>query len=153
VSRRRIEPISLVMAGTLSALHGSCFREDPWDIQAIAGIMGIAGSFGRIAWEDEQPIGFILALDLTEQCEILSFGVLPEWRRAGCGSALLGSMCSEAMQRSMRSIVLEVAADNAAARALYAARGFIAVGCRPNYYRRAGRCIDAFVLRLPLTPA
>lgn len=149
---RRIEPISRVMAGALSALHGSCFREDPWDIQAIAGIMGIAGFFGRIAWEDEQLVGFILALDLDEECEILSLGVLPERRRAGCGSALLSSVCSKAVQRSMRSVVLEVAADNLAARALYAARGFISVGRRPNYYQRAGRCIDALTLRLPLPP-
>ena len=150
---RRIEPISPMMAGALSALHGSCFGEDPWDIQAIAGIMGISGFFGLIAWEDEQPVGFILALDLGEECEILSLGVSPERRGAGCGSALLGSVCSRAIQRSMRSVVLEVAADNVAARALYAAQGFMSVGCRPNYYRRAGRCIDAITLRLPLAPA
>jgi ribosomal-protein-alanine N-acetyltransferase len=112
--------------------------------------MGIAGFFGRMAWEDEQPVGFILALDLGEECEILSLGVLPERRRAGCGSALLSSVCSKAMQRSMRSVVLEVAADNVAARAFYVARGFISVGCRLNYYWRAGRCIDALTLRLSL---
>jgi [ribosomal protein S18]-alanine N-acetyltransferase len=142
-----------MMAGALSALHGSCFHDDPWDIQAIAGIMGIAGFFGRIAWENEQPVGFILALDLGEECEILSLGVLPERRRAGCGTALLDSVCSKAIQRSLRSVVLEVAADNLAARALYAARGFISVGRRPNYYWRTGRYIDALTLRLPLAPA
>ena len=150
---RRIEPISLKMAGVLSILHGSCFSEDPWDIPAIAGIMGIAGFFGRIAWEDREPTGFVLALSLAEECEILSVGVLPDRRRAGCGSALLGSVCSEATRHCKRSVVLEVAADNAAARALYAARGFVSVGCRPNYYRRAGGLIDAFILRLPLTEA
>ena len=150
---RRIKPISLKTAGALSILHGSCFSEDPWDIPAIAGIMGIAGFFGRIAWEDEEPTGFVLALGLAEECEILSLGVLLERRRAGCGSALLGSVCSEAMRRHIRSVVLEVAADNAAARALYAARGFVSVGCRPAYYRRAGGPIDALILRLPLAEA
>jgi len=150
---RRIKPISLKTAGALSILHGSCFSEDPWDIPAIAGIMGIAGFFGRIAWEDEEPTGFVLALGLAEECEILSLGVLPDRRRAGYGSALLGSVCSEAMRRNIRSVVLEVAADNAAARALYAARGFLSVGCRPNYYRRARGRIDALILRLPLAEA
>jgi [ribosomal protein S18]-alanine N-acetyltransferase len=147
---RRIEPVSLAMAAALSILHGSCFRDDPWDISAIAGIMGIAGFFGRIAREDGQPAGFVLALDLRGECEILSLGVLPERRRAGWGSALLASVCSEAIHRNTRSVVLEVAADNVAARALYAARGFVSVGCRPNYYRRAGRCVDALILRLTL---
>ena len=141
------------MAGALSILHGSCFSEDPWDIPAITGIMGIAGFFGRIAWEDEEPTGFVLALGLAEECEILSLGVLPDRRRTGCGSALLGSVCSEAMRRNIRSVVLEVAADNVAARALYTARGFVLVGCRPNYYRRARGRIDALILRLPLAEA
>jgi [ribosomal protein S18]-alanine N-acetyltransferase len=150
---RRIEPISPAIAGALSMLHGACFREDPWDLPAIVGIMGIAAFFGWIAWEAEQPIGFVLAFDLGEECEILSLGVLPERRRAGWASALLAAACMEAKQREARSVVLEVAADDEAARGLYAARGFVPVGCRPNYYRRSGRCVDAFILRLPLARA
>jgi [ribosomal protein S18]-alanine N-acetyltransferase len=150
---RRIEPISPAMAGALSILHRACFREDPWDTPAIVGIMGIPGFFGWIAWEDEQPIGFVLASDLGEECEILSLGVLPEQRRAGSASALLASVCAEAKQREARSVVLEVAADNKAARGLYAARGFVSVGYRPNYYRRGGRRVDALILRLTLARA
>jgi [ribosomal protein S18]-alanine N-acetyltransferase len=147
---RRIEPVSVAMAGILSSLHGCCFDKDPWNTTSIAGIMGIGGFFGRIALENEHPTGFALALDLGEECEIVSLGVLPERRREGCGSALLASVCSEALWRGSRSVVLEVAADNIAARALYAARGFNLVGHRPNYYRRAGRLVDALVLRLAL---
>jgi tRNA threonylcarbamoyladenosine biosynthesis protein TsaB len=152
-ANRRIEPISPVMAGAVSMLHGACFHEDPWDTPAIIGIMGIPGFFGWIAWEDEQPIGFALAFDLGEECEILSLGVLPGRRRAGCASALLASACAEAKQRKARSVVLEVAADNKAARGLYAARGFVSVGYRPNYYRRGGRRADALILRLSLAGA
>ena len=150
---RRIEPISPVMAGALSILHGTCFREDPWDTPAIVGIISIPGFFGRIAWEAEQPIGFVLVFDLGEECEILSLGVLPERRRAGWASALLASACAEAKQREARSVVLEVAADNEAACRLYAARGFAPVGYRPNYYQRSGRCVDALILRLKLAGA
>jgi ribosomal-protein-alanine N-acetyltransferase len=138
------------MAGMLSALHRSIFHEDPWDTPAIAGIMRIAGFFGRIACENEQPTGFVLAIDLGAECEIVLLGVLPERRRAGCGSALLASACQEAMRRGSRSVVLEVAVDNTAARAFYASRGFTSVGRRPNYYRRAGCLVDALILRLAL---
>jgi len=110
----------------------------------------MAGFFGRIAWEGEMPAGFALALDLREECEILSLGVLPERRREGVGMALLDSVCVEARRRSAECIVLEVAVDNIAALALYAVRGFIPVGRRGNYYRRLGHSADALVLRLAL---
>ena len=58
-------------------LHGSCFHEDPWDLSTIAGVMGIGGFFGRIAWENEQASGFVLALDLGEECEIVSLAFYP----------------------------------------------------------------------------
>lgn len=144
---RRLERVSNVMAGPLSMLHRACFPEDPWNSRAIAEIMTIKGSFGRIAWADEIPAGFALALDLREECEILSLGVLPEWRREGIGSALLDSVCSEARARGAEYIVLEVAVDNSVALALYTARGFVPVGHRRNYYRQASRRIDALVLQ------
>jgi ribosomal-protein-alanine N-acetyltransferase len=92
-----------------------------------------------------------LARDLHKECEILSLGVLPERRREGVGAALLNSICVEARLRSAESIVLEVAVDNIAALALYAARGFLQVGRRRNYYRRTRNSADALVLRLELT--
>lgn len=147
---RRLEPVSPAAAGPLSLLHRACFPEDPWDNRAISEIMGMAGFFGRIAWEDEQPGGFALALAVGGECEILSLGVVPERRRAGTGSALLDSICGEARRRGSECVVLEVAADNVAARALYRARGFARAGCRRNYYRQAERSVDALVLRRTL---
>ena len=48
-------------------------------------------------------------------------------------------------------IWLEVAADNAAARGLYAALGFIEYGRRSKYYKRAGNlAVDAVLMRLDI---
>ena len=113
-------------------------------------VMGMAGFFGRIAWEGQTPTGFALALGLGEECEILALGVVGERRRAGVGSALVDSICREAQQRGADRVLLEVAVDNAAARAFYVARGFIEVGRRRNYYRQEKRLVDALVLRLTL---
>ena len=148
---RRLEQVSCFMAGPVALLHRACFPEDPWDPSAIVEILGTVGFFGRIAWEDETPAGFALARDLHKECEILSLGVLPERRREGVAMALLNSVCVEARLRSAESIVLEVAVDNIAARALYAVCGFLPVGRRRNYYRRTGNPADALVLRLALT--
>jgi ribosomal-protein-alanine N-acetyltransferase len=147
---RRLQPLSKVLASPLSMLHCACFPEDPWNSLAIVEIMNITGFFGRIAWEDEMPAGFVLALNLHKECEILSLGVLPERRREGIGSTLLDSVCSEGRVRGAECIVLEVAVDNSAALTLYTGRGFIPVGHRRNYYRKASRRVDALVLQLAL---
>jgi [ribosomal protein S18]-alanine N-acetyltransferase len=137
-------------AGLLSRLHRAVFADDPWDPKAISDIAGLVGFFGLIAWADAEPVGLALVFGPGAEYEIAALGVLPERCRAGFGSALLDAVCAEARGRGARSIVLEVAADNAAARALYVARGFVSAGRRRNYYKRAGLFVDAQLLRLTL---
>jgi [ribosomal protein S18]-alanine N-acetyltransferase len=64
---------------------------------------------------------------------------------------LLASVVVEAQRRGAQTLFLEAAEDNAAARALYAAQGFVQIGRRTNYYRRASGLVDALVLRLLLS--
>lgn len=112
--------------------------------------MRLPGFFGRIGWIQNDPVGFALAVAPGEEAEILSLGVVPVYRRAGAGAALLMSICLEARHLGVERIVLEVAVDNKAARALYAAHGFTEVGRRRNYYHRAGCFVDALILRVTL---
>ncbi len=152
---RRLEPLcgraAPTLAVPLSMLHRTCFPDDPWEPQAMTRIIAIAGFFGQIAWQEDEPAGLALALDLSRECEILALGVDPRRRRAGTGSALLTAICDEARRRGGHSIFLEVAADNNAARALYAGHGFVQIGRRSNYYRRAAGPVDALVLRRKIT--
>ena len=116
--------------------------------------MKVPGFLGRIGWIQNEPVGFALALALAEEAEILSLGVVPGNRRVGAGTALLVSICLEAQRLGVERVVLEVAVDNKAARALYAAHGFSEVGRRRNYYHRAGCLVDALILRVALvTPS
>jgi ribosomal-protein-alanine N-acetyltransferase len=144
----RFEPVHPAAAVLLAALHAACFREDPWDAAAMAALIAMPGCFGRIACQDEAPVGFAIALDLGGECEILSLGVVPKRRRRGAGRALLDDLCDAARGRGAKSVVLEVAADNAAGRALYERAGFVFVGRRRCYYRRSTAAVDALVLRL-----
>jgi [ribosomal protein S18]-alanine N-acetyltransferase len=150
----RLEPLLRGTASPISLLHHACFPEDPWDAGAIEQIMAIPGFFGLIGWAKTTPVGFALALALGEEAEIVSLGVLPDHRRCGIGSAILDTACCNARLRGAERVVLEVALDNVAARALYGGRGFTVVGCRRNYYRRAERSVDALILRarLPTAP-
>ena len=110
------------LAVPLSMLHRACFPEEPWEPRAMAKIMAMAGFFGWIAWEDDDPVGFALALDLGDECEILALGVVPGLaagrdRNGACSRRSATRRCGAACD----SVLLEVAADNVAARALYAA--------------------------------
>jgi ribosomal-protein-alanine N-acetyltransferase len=145
---RHITALAAGAAVPLAAMHLACFPEDPWDADALARILALSGGFGYLAWQGEDLAGFILARDLGDEVEILSLGVLPARRRRGIGAGLLDAVVAEAGRRRLRSVVLEVAADNAAARRLYVDRGFISAGRRPRYYRRADGSVDALILRL-----
>jgi len=146
----RIEPIPQGAVEALAVLHRACFPDDPWEAGALARIMALSGGFGWLAWEEEDPAGFILVRDLGNECEILSLGVTPRWRRRGIAQALLKTAVAEATSRKLPSVVLEVAVDNDAASELYTAAGFVAVGRRARYYRRPDGRVDALILRLSL---
>ncbi|HVH77998.1 MAG TPA: GNAT family N-acetyltransferase [Stellaceae bacterium] len=149
----RIEPIPETAVEALAILHRACFPDDPWEPAALSRIMALSGGFGWLVWEGKEPAGFILIRDLGNECEILSLGVAPRWRRRGLAQALLDTAFAEAALRGLPSVVLEVAVDNEAAGNLYAAAGFVAVGRRARYYRRPGGRADAMILRRALPRA
>jgi [ribosomal protein S18]-alanine N-acetyltransferase len=143
----QVTPIPACGAVALAEMHGASFPEDPWDAPALERIVGLPGGFGFLAWHGDAPAGFILARDLGGEVEILSLGVLPEWRRRRAGRALLDAVAAEAERRGAASLVLEVATENEAALGLYTAVGFVQVGRRPRYYRRTDGRADALILR------
>ena len=132
----------------LARLHAAAFAE-PWSEAALAGLVGGSGAFA-LTGDD----GFILVRALAGEAEILTLAVSPAARRRGLGRALVQAAAASARQAGAESLFLEVAADNAAALALYADCGFEPVGRRNAYYRRRHeRAMDALVLRKTLTPA
>jgi ribosomal-protein-alanine N-acetyltransferase len=143
----RIEPIPAGAAEPLAILHRACFPDEPWDASALARIQALHGCFGWLAWAGTKPAGFVLVRDLANECEILSLGVAPRHRRCGIGRALLEATVTETARRGIRSLVLEVAIDNDAARALYEAVEFVTVGRRARYYQRPDGRADALILR------
>ena len=146
-----IIPLPLGVEVPLSAMHRACFPEGPWDAATLERILALAGGFGFLAWRRDSPLGFILARDLAGEVEILSIGVLPQWRRRGVGRALMDAVVAKAERDGLGSIVLEVATENEPARRLYAAYGFVQVGRRPGYYRQSGGRADGLILRRGIT--
>ena len=82
----------------------------------------------------------------ADEAEILTMATLPHSRRMGVAGQLLESAVQDLRSVGVTVLHLEVAVDNAAARALYNRASFAEVGCRRGYYRRGEHRIDALVL-------
>jgi ribosomal-protein-alanine N-acetyltransferase len=136
-------------APRLAEIHATAFAH-PWRAEELAGFMAERGAFALAAESQGEIAGFILCRTIAGEAEVLTLAVRPELRRQGAGRALLEA----AMQTSAPfagAMLLEVAADNPAAIALYRQVGFEPVGRRAAYYV-SGRTspADALVMRRPL---
>ena len=144
----RLEPVGPFDLKLLATLSESCFGASHWDRQALADILAMPGAFGNMVVFEGTPAGFLLARVAADECEILSLGVHPSFRRRGLARRLLGETLARAALAGGRSVFLEVGEDNDGARQLYLSEGFEQVGRRPGYYDRPhGRTIAALLLR------
>lgn len=132
---------------TLAALHAGAFPDDPWDAERLAPL-----AFGPGAITLMLPGGFILMRVAADEAEVITIAVDPTARRRGLGRRLLAAGLATAFASAAAAVFLEVATDNAAALALYAASGFIEVGRRKRYYHRGtAPAVDALVLKREAT--
>jgi len=129
----------------LAALHALAFTDTPrpWPAAAFAGLLAEPGTI-LVA----EPQGFALGRVAGPEAELLTLAVHPSARRLGNGRRLVTGYEAEAVARGAGESLLEVAATNAAGRALYAGLGYAPVGRRPRYYHTAsGITVDAIVMR------
>jgi ribosomal-protein-alanine N-acetyltransferase len=131
----------------LASIHSAAFA-DAWDAEILTAFLGQPGGFALIAADAAAGAGgFLLARAVAEESEVLTLAVRPDCRRTGCARVLLESALGLAAALGAQRMVLEVGADNGAARALYARTGFEIIGRRPGYYRSAaGVPVDALLL-------
>ncbi|MEX3314573.1 GNAT family N-acetyltransferase [Sulfitobacter sp. PS-8MA] len=134
-------------AAELATLHAAAFTRDrPWRAEEFASLLD--SPFTTLL---TRPGGFALIRSIAEESELLTLAVDPAHQRRGLGRALVQDWIT-ALPRSITSGFLEVAEDNAPARALYAAMGFAQVATRRAYYARpGGPPVDACILRRDLT--
>ncbi|HYD63907.1 GNAT family N-acetyltransferase [Azospirillum sp.] len=139
-------------------MQQACFSDEPWSAEFIGSLLAQPGTFALLAVRGgddpvgtdpmgPDPLGFVLARVVAEDAEILTIGVLPGARGGGFGRRLVDEATDGARRLGATALFLEVAEDNAAARALYAAAGFAPVGRRPGYYKRPDGRVAALVLR------
>jgi ribosomal-protein-alanine N-acetyltransferase len=128
-------------APVFAALHPRAFPHEPWDEPSFATLLAQPGVRGFI---DERG-GFLLTRQVLDEAEILTIGVTAP--RQGIATALLREGLAALRAHGVAAVFLEVAADNAPARALYARFGFVQAGRRRRYYANGD---DALTLRLEI---
>ena len=125
------------LLGNLAELHAKCFPHKPWGAADFADLQKSGCEI--IASQN----GFIVYRAVADEAEIITIGVAPDARRTGIAAAMLGIIEGDLKKRDVKHIFLEVAADNAPARALYQNNGYVEIGVRPGYYGG----IDAIMMR------
>ena len=116
------------MLQKIADIHAQCFPHRPWAASEFADLK--KSGCDVIASEN----GFIVYRVIGDDAEIITIGVAPLARRAGIASAMLEIAARDAASRGATRMILDVAENNAAARALYERAGFIVDGVRPKYY-------------------
>lgn len=95
-------------------------------------------------------LGYYVAMPGVDELHLLNVTVHPAWQNRGLGRALLAAVRTQAQQRQLACLWLEVRESNQRARALYLRLGFAEVGRRRGYYPAGEQREDALVMRLPL---
>lgn len=115
-------------APALAALHAQAFPDEPWSAESFSTLLAQPG---MVALLDERG-GFLVLRLVLDEAEILTLGVTA--KREGIATGLLNAAITLLRSRDIATLHLEVAAPNAAARALYEKSGFTQAGLRRRYY-------------------
>ena len=118
---------------------------DPWSASSFRSLLALPSTYFAVAERHGRVVGYSVLIIAADEAERGNIAIADRDRRQGTGRRLLDATMAEAVRRGVASIYLEVRDSNAAARALYARRGFQEVGRRRRYYRRPVE--DAIVLR------
>lgn len=129
----------------VAAIEAASFS-DAWPRSAFAELMPRGYARLRVAVAANGEVcGYCVLLLAGGEGEIANIATHPAWRGLGVGRSLLREALAAADEALAEAIFLEVRESNAAARALYAAQGFVQVGRRKQYYQQPAE--DALVMR------
>jgi ribosomal-protein-alanine N-acetyltransferase len=118
---------------------------DPWTEAAFRSLLRHPQMHARVAESGGVLLGYCIGWIVGDECELANIAVAPGARRTGLGARLLDDLIAAVEGHGGGTIYLEVREGNAAARALYASRGFEEAGRRRQYYRAPVE--DAVVMR------
>jgi [ribosomal protein S18]-alanine N-acetyltransferase len=147
--------VAVLSAADVDAITALEERAHPgaWSRADVAAEHGRADAVVLGARDEDGALrGWCCVRRIVDEAWLLEIAVDPARRRRGVARALVDAAVDVAAAWGVAELWLEVRGTNEAARALYAARGFVERGARKGYYpARAGRpADDAVLLSLPV---
>jgi [ribosomal protein S18]-alanine N-acetyltransferase len=137
-------------AAAIAALHAASFQRG-WSEDEVERLLLDRSVVAHRAMTGRVLAGFILSRIVADEAEILSVAVGDARQGRGVARQLLDLHLRRLAGLGVASVFLEVGADNAPARRLYARAGFHEVGRRTGYYSaQPGTGSTALVLRRDL---
>jgi ribosomal-protein-alanine N-acetyltransferase len=131
--------------GGLLAVEQASFL-NPWTREMYVAELQNPGMSHLLVAKDAagRVVGFCGFWQVLDEIHINNVAVLPEYRRQGIASLILGRVFSEGRRVGAGRATLEVRRSNESARRLYERFGFTVAGVRRGYYRNPDE--DALVL-------
>ena len=134
----------------LVALETELFPSDAWNEASWWSELAARPRRDYVVLTDASGLLGYAGLDHGgEVADVMTVATAPRARGRGLGALLLAELERRAAARGAEHVMLEVRADNLAARALYDRAGYHLLSTRARYYQPGG--VDALVLRKTLS--
>ncbi|GHU76278.1 ribosomal-protein-alanine acetyltransferase [Clostridia bacterium] len=115
-------------------IEKSCFVT-PWSEESLRKELSEnAVAVYLTALDGEKVIGYAGMWHVVNEGHITNIAVHEDYRRRGIGTAIMNRLMSEAKEREMIGITLEVRISNLNAQRMYTKLGFRPEGFRKSYY-------------------
>ena len=147
VERVRLRELEWTDLETLAALEQVLFPDDAWSLETWwAELAGRPRRDYVVAVGPDGSVAGYAGLDLAgDVADVMTLATAPDHQRRGVGQVLLAELVRRAAGNGSEAIMLEVRADNTAARNLYSRNGFDVLSVRRRYYQPGD--VDALVMR------
>jgi [ribosomal protein S18]-alanine N-acetyltransferase len=131
-----LRPMSRDDVARVAAIEAESFAT-PWSAAAFTSELDIPFSRAIVGHPSDRPdevAGYVVWWRVADEIHLLDLAVARAFRCAGLARRLAQRVLDDARDADARITTLEVAEDNAPARALYDRLGFVVVLTRHDYY-------------------
>jgi len=129
-----LDRLGIVNINIIRKIQKDC-DETIWSKESLIHLFREGSGLGFILFNELLPAGYIMLRSLSREAEVLSFGVIPLFRRKGFGTILLQEAERFIISNKKSQLMLEVSINNLTAISFYRSAGFKEIKILKNYYK------------------
>lgn len=129
-----LDRLGIVNINIIRKIQKDC-DETIWSKESLIHLFREGSGLGFILFNELLPAGYIMLRSLSREAEVLSFGVIPLFRRKGFGMILIQEAERFIISNKKSQLMLEVSINNFTALSFYRSAGFKEIKILKNYYK------------------